>query len=112
MPYRCRRERARNANIASICTLKHGKKWKWKHGNNLLDILVQNQSVKRNKIGNRECLSLPQEKLQVTHKILTSSQNSVGSSQTTLESSQLIEDSSQATFERVKHSLNQNLKVP
>ena len=62
---------------------------------------------------NRELVrSLPKEKLQVTHKLLTSSQNSVGPSQTTLESSQLIEDSSQATFERVKHSLNQNLKVP
>ena len=35
LPYRCRRERARNANIASICTLKHGKKWKWKHGKKL-----------------------------------------------------------------------------
>ena len=27
LPYRCIRERARNANIASICTLKHGKKF-------------------------------------------------------------------------------------
>ena len=66
---------------------------------NLLDILVQNQSVKRSKIGNRECLSLPKETLQVRRKILTSGQKSVDSSQTTVESSQLIENSSQATVE-------------
>ena len=67
--------------------------------NNFLDILVQKQSVKRNKIGNRECLSFPKEALQVSHKPLTSNQKSVDSSQTTVESSQLIEDSSQATVE-------------
>ena len=66
---------------------------------NLLDILVQNQSVKRSKIGNREWLSLPKETLQVRNKILTSGQKSVDSSQTTVESSQLIENSCQATVE-------------
>ena len=59
--------------------------------NNLLDILVQNQSVKRNKIGNLECLYFSKETLQVSHELLTSSQKSVDSCQTTVESSQLIE---------------------
>ena len=63
------------------------------------NILVQNQSVKRNKIENREYFSLPKETLQVSHKLLTSSQKSAGSSQTTVESCQLIEDSSQGTVE-------------
>ena len=66
---------------------------------NLLDILVQKQSVKRNKTENRECLSLPEKTLQVSHELLTFGQKSVDSSQTTVESSQLIEDSSQATVE-------------
>ena len=66
--------------------------------NNSLDILVQKQSVKRNKIGNRECLSLPKETLQVSDK-LTSGQKSVDCSQATVQSSQLIEDTSQATVE-------------
>ena len=55
----------------------------------LLNILVQNQSVKRNKIGNPECLLLPKETLQVSHELLTSGQKP----------SQLIEDSSKATVE-------------
>ena len=38
--------------------------------NNLLDILVQKQSIKRNKIGNWECLSLPKEILQVSDKLM------------------------------------------
>ena len=67
--------------------------------NNLLDILVQNQSVKRNKIGNLECLSIPKETLQVSNKLLTCGQKSVDSSQKIVESSQLIEDSSYATVE-------------
>ena len=67
--------------------------------NDILDILVQKESVKRNEIGNQECLFLPKETLQVSHKLLTSSQKSVDSSQITVESSQLIEDSSQATVE-------------
>ena len=66
--------------------------------NNLLAILVQKQSIKRNKIGNRECLSLPKETLQVSDK-LTSSQKSVDCSQATVQYSQLIEDTSQATVE-------------
>ena len=59
---------------------------------------MQKQSVKRNKIGNRECLSLPKETLQVSDK-LTSGQKSVDCSQATVQSSQLIEDTSQATVE-------------
>ena len=50
--------------------------------NNLLDILVQNQSLKRNKIGNWECLSHTKETLQVSKEFLTSGQKSVDSSQT------------------------------
>ena len=50
--------------------------------NNLLDILVQNQSLKRNKIGNWECLSRTKETLQVSKEFLTSGQKSVDSSQT------------------------------
>ena len=73
--------------------------------NNLLDILVQNQSVKRNKIGNRECLSLPKKTSQVSHELLTSGQKSVFSSQTTVESTQLIEDSSQATVETLRSEI-------
>ena len=59
---------------------------------------MQKQSIKRNKIGNRECLSLPKETLQVSDK-LTSGQKSVDCSQATVQSSQLIEDTSQATVE-------------
>ena len=59
---------------------------------------MQKQSVKRNKIGNRECLSVPKETLQVSDK-LTSGQKSVDCSQATVQSSQLIEDTSQATVE-------------
>ena len=76
--------------------------------NNSLDILVQKQSVKRNKIGNRECLSLPKETLKVSHELLRSGQKFVDCSQATVESNQLIEDTesgqltedtSQATLE-------------
>ena len=76
--------------------------------NNSLDILVQKQSVKRNKIGNREYLSLPKETLQVSHELLRSGQKFVDCSQATVESNQLIEDTesgqltedtSQATLE-------------
>ena len=66
--------------------------------NNLLDILVQKQSVKRNKIGNRECLSLPKKTLQVGDK-LTSCQTSVDCSQATVQSSELTVDTSQTTVE-------------
>ena len=66
--------------------------------NNLLDILVQKQSIKRNKIGNRQCLSLPKETLQVSDK-LTSAQKSVDCSQATVQSSQLTQDTSQETVE-------------
>ena len=59
---------------------------------------MQKQSIKSNKIGNRECLSLPKETLQVSDK-LTSSQKSVDFSQAPVQSSQLIEDKSQATVE-------------
>ena len=59
---------------------------------------MQKQSVKRNKIGNRECLSVPKETLQVSDK-LTSDQKSVDCSQATVQSSQLIEDTSRATVE-------------
>ena len=64
-----------------------------------LKVSILSESVKRNKIGNRECLSLPKKTLQVSHELLTSGQKSVFSSQTTVESTQLIEDSSQATVE-------------
>ena len=100
--------------IASIQTLKRGNKKcgkvfhlvkdsvdgviKKEAFNNLLDILVQKQSIKRNKIGNRECFSLPKETLQVSDK-LTSAQKSVNCSQATVQSSQLIEDKSQETVE-------------
>ena len=105
--------------IASIQTLKRGNR---KCGNeevfnlvkdlvdgvikkgvfkNLLDILVQKQFIKRNKIGNRECFSLPKEILQVSDK-LTSGQKSVDYSQATVQSSQLIEDTSQATAETLR----------
>ena len=70
--------------------------------NNLLDILVHNKSIKRNKIGNRECLYLPKETLQLLTKLLTSSQKCVDSSQTAVESRQLIEDSSQETVETLR----------
>ena len=59
---------------------------------------MQNQSIKRSKIENRECLSLPKEILQVSDK-LTSDQKSVDCSQATVQSSQLIEYASQATVE-------------
>ena len=59
---------------------------------------MQKQSIKSNKIGNRECLSLPKETLQVSDK-LTSSQKSVDFSQAPVQSSQLIEDKNQATVE-------------
>ena len=103
--------------IASIQTLKRGNKKcgneevfnlvkdsvdgiiKKEIFNNLLDILVQKQSVKRNNIGNRECLSFPKETLQVSRKLLTSGQKSVDCSQETADSSHLIEDSSQTTVE-------------
>ena len=65
--------------------------------NNILDILAQKESFKRNKIGNRECFFLPKETLQVSHELLTSGKKSVDCSQATVESSHLIEDSSQAT---------------
>ena len=65
---------------------------------NLLDVLLQTQFIKRNKIANRECLSLPKETLQVSDK-LTSGQKSVDCSQATVQSSQLIEDTSEATVE-------------
>ena len=65
---------------------------------NLLDVLLQTQFIKRNKISNRECLSLPKETLQVSDK-LTSGQKSVDCSQATVQSSQLIEDTSEATVE-------------
>ena len=79
--------------------------------NNLLDILVQKQSFKRNKIGNWECLSLLKETLQVSDK-LTSAQKSVDCSQATVQSSQLIEDTSQATVETLCSEIsNQTLKV-
>ena len=67
----------------------------WKRRN----IIVQNQSVKRNNTGNPEGLSLPKETLKISHELLTSSQTSFDSSQTTVESCRLIEDSNQATFE-------------
>ena len=75
---------------------------------NLLDVLLQTQFIKRNKIGNRECLSLPKETLQVSHELLRSGQKFVDCSQATVESNQLIEDTesgqltedtSQATLE-------------
>ena len=111
--------------IASIRTLKHGEKRekvevfnlvkdsiygvikkdvviKKEVFNNLLDILVHNKSIKRNKIGNRECLYLPKETLQLFTKLLTSSQKCVDSSQTAVESRQLIEDSSQETVETLR----------
>ena len=87
--------------IASIQTLKRGNKKcgneevfdlvkdsadgviKKEVFNNLLDILVQKQSIKGNKTGNRECLSLPKEALQVSDK-LTSGQKSVDCSQATV----------------------------
>ena len=62
---------------------------------------MQKQSVKRNKIGNRECLSLPKETLQVSDK-LTSGQKSVDCSQATVQFSQLIDDTSQATVETLR----------
>ena len=75
--------------------------------------------TKRNKIGNRECLSLPKETIQVSHELLTSGQKSVDCSQATAESDKLIEDSSQATVETLcNETFNQsnfkgalNLKV-
>ena len=67
---------------------------------------MQKQSIKRNKIGNQECLSLPKETLQVSDK-LTSGEKSVDCSQATEEHSQLIEDtsSSQATAETLRSQI-------
>ena len=73
--HRCRRDRVRNANSrinTYIETWEKSEKEevfnlvkdsidgviKKEVFNNLLDILVQKQSIKRNKIGSRECLSL------------------------------------------------------
>ena len=56
---------------------------------------MQKQSIKRNKIGNRECLSLPKETLQVSDQLI-SAPKSVDCSQATIQSSQLIEDAIQA----------------
>ena len=67
--------------------------------NNSLDTLVQKQSVTRNKIGNRECLSLLKETLQVIDKFLASGQKFVDCGQATVQSSQLIEDTSKVTVE-------------
>ena len=60
---------------------------------------MEKQSAKSNNIGNRACLSLPKETLQV--KFLTSNQKFVHCSQATVQSSQLIEDTSQVTVERL-----------
>ena len=62
---------------------------------------MQKQSIKRNKIGNQECLSLPKETLQVSDE-LTTGEKSVDCSQATEEHSQLIEDTSQATAETLR----------
>ena len=103
--------------IGSINTLKPGNK---KSGNevvfnlvkdsidgvikkevfdNLENILVQSQSIQRNKLGILECLPCPKETLKLSHKLLIFSQKSIDSNQATVKSSQLIEDSSQATVE-------------
>ena len=60
---------------------------------------MQKQSVARNKIGNRECLSLLKETLQVSDKFLASGQRFVDCSQATVQSSPLIEDTSKVTVE-------------
>ena len=116
--------------IASIQTLKRGNKKcgneevlnlvkdsvdgviKKKVFNNLLDILVQKQCIKRNKIGNRECLSLPKEALQISDK-LTSAQKYVDCNQATVQSSKLIDNKAKQLLKHrvMKHSFNQTLKV-
>ena len=62
---------------------------------------MEKQSAKSNNIGNRACLSLPKETLQVSDEFLTSNQKFVHCSQATVQSSQLIEDTSQVTVERL-----------
>ena len=91
--------------------------------NNLLDILVQKESIKKqtskqtnkqtNKIGNRECLPLPKKTLQVSDEFLISGKNMltavkqlynpVGQSK--------IQDKQLLKYCAVKHSFNQILKV-
>ena len=87
--------------------------------NNLLDILVQKESIKKqtnkqtNKIGNRECLTHPKKALQVSDEFLISGKNMltavkqlynpVGQSK--------IQDKQLLKYCAVKHSFNQILKV-
>ena len=77
--------------------------------NNLLDILVQKQSIKKNKIGNRECLSLPKETLQVSdpakNLLIAVKQLYNPVSQLKIQAKQLLK------HWVVKHSFNQTLKV-
>ena len=87
--------------------------------NNLLDILVQKESIKKqtnkqtNKIGNRECLPLPKKTLQVSDEFLISGKNMLTAvkqlynpvGQSKIQAKQLLK------YCAVKHSFNQILKV-
>ena len=98
--WKCGNKKYRNEKVFNLVKNSIHSVIKKEVFNNLLDILIQKQSIKRKKIGNRECLSeLPKETLQVSREILTSNQRSVDSSQTNVEPSHLVKDSSQPTVE-------------
>lgn len=61
-------------------------------------ILIKDQSVKRNKAGNRGCLSLPKESVQHDRKIIEQKQTAVDSIYATAESSHETVDSIQDTI--------------
>ena len=63
---------------------------------------MQKQSITRNKIDNRKCLSLLKETLQVSDEFLASGQKFFDCSQATVQSSQLIEDTSKVTAETLR----------
>ena len=67
----------------------------------LFEILIKNQSVKRNEVGNRECLSLPKESVQHDSETIEQKQTALDSIHATVEISCIYEivDSIQDTEE-------------
>ena len=59
--------------------------------------MIKNQSLKRDKVGNWECLSLPKESVQHDQEIIEQNQAAVDSSHATVESSHETVDSIQDT---------------
>ena len=65
----------------------------------LFEILIINQSVKRNEFGNRECLSLPKESVQHDSETIEQKQTALDSIHATVEFIHEIVDSIQDTEE-------------